>query len=147
MGLALIWSLANVLQVFFICGLFRLAYDPPVSGKCGNRVASFIAIGRFQRCHRHGYIVDTHHTVWTVKACVGVKIALTAIFSLGLLRLAFLLPASSPSHHSISATTNPHHDLCQCIANHRTDDGNCLYQPAHVTFYVALPILWSTQEW
>ncbi|KAL5614317.1 hypothetical protein BROUX41_004425 [Berkeleyomyces rouxiae] len=81
----LLWSVGNILQVFLICRPFRAAYDPATPGTCGSQKASFIAIGTFNAVTDVMILVLPIRTVWALKARLSMKIALTAVFTIGLL--------------------------------------------------------------
>ncbi|PHH55062.1 hypothetical protein CFIMG_001358RA [Ceratocystis fimbriata CBS 114723] len=81
----LLWSIGNILQVFLICRPFKAAIDPNTPGTCGSQKASFIAIGCFNAVTDLMILVLPIHTVWSLKARLGMKVALTAVLTIGLL--------------------------------------------------------------
>ncbi|KAK3313020.1 hypothetical protein B0H66DRAFT_384076 [Apodospora peruviana] len=85
MGLVLIWTLGNLLQVFLICTPFAATYDPSVHGHCGNQVASYIAIGAFNVATDILVLALPIPTVWSLHMSVTAKLGLTGVFLIGLL--------------------------------------------------------------
>jgi hypothetical protein len=85
MGVVLLWSCANIIQVFLICRPFRSTYDITVTGTCGNRQGSFIAIGAFNVVTDFIILLLPVPTVWKLHMPTSAKVALTGVFSVGLL--------------------------------------------------------------
>ncbi|KAJ9134133.1 Integral membrane protein [Pleurostoma richardsiae] len=85
LGFVCAWTLGNIMQVFLICRPFRAAYDTTVKGKCGNQVASFIAIGVFNIVTDIIILTLPVPTIWTLKTGKKVKAALTGVMMIGLL--------------------------------------------------------------
>ncbi|KAK4201726.1 hypothetical protein QBC40DRAFT_323675 [Triangularia verruculosa] len=82
-----LWSVGNILQVFLICRPFAAIYTLELmpTAKCGDQVGSFIAIGAFNIITDVMILTLPIPTVWTLKTTRGKKIALTAVFLVGLL--------------------------------------------------------------
>ncbi|KAK3374546.1 hypothetical protein B0H63DRAFT_418684 [Podospora didyma] len=85
MGFVVLWSTGNFLQVFLLCRPFAASYNPAIKGKCGNQVASFIAIGAFNIVTDILILALPIPTVWALKMATAAKIGLTAVFALGLI--------------------------------------------------------------
>jgi hypothetical protein len=80
----MLWSTANILQVFLICRPFRRTYDPTVVGTCGDQVASFIAIGAFNAITDVMILSLPLKTVWGLQMKPAAKIGITGVFLIGL---------------------------------------------------------------
>ncbi|VBB81259.1 Putative protein of unknown function [Podospora comata] len=82
-----LWSVGNILQVFLICRPFAAIYTVALmpTAQCGDQVGSFIAIGAFNIITDVLILTLPIPTVWTLKTSKGKKIALTAVFLVGLL--------------------------------------------------------------
>lgn len=85
MGFTLVWSVGNIMQVFLICRPFRSSWDITVKGTCGNRQGSFIAIGAFNVVTDWIILTLPIPTVWKLQMPRSGKIALTFVFTIGLL--------------------------------------------------------------
>lgn len=90
-----LWSVGNILQVFLICRPFAAIYTVALmpTAQCGDQVGSFIAIGAFNIITDVLILTLPIPTVWTLKTSKGKKIALTAVFLVGLL---YVIPSPSP---------------------------------------------------
>ena len=84
MAFVLLWTFGNVLQVFLICRPFAATYDVTVKGKCGNQVASYIAIGCFNVVTDVMVLTLPIPTVWSLQMPKITKLGQTAIFMIGL---------------------------------------------------------------
>ncbi|KAK1520791.1 uncharacterized protein CCOS01_10910 [Colletotrichum costaricense] len=85
MGFVMVWTTANILQVFLICHPFEATYNPAVTGKCGNQIASFIAIGAFNVITDIMILTLPISTVWALKMSTPAKLGIIAVFSTGLI--------------------------------------------------------------
>lgn len=89
MGVTLLWSAGNLIQVFVICRPFRSSWDIKTPGVCGNRQGSFIAIGVFNVVTDFIILLLPIPTVWGLQMRKPAKVALTGVFCVGLL---YVLP-------------------------------------------------------
>lgn len=83
MGFIMLWTLGNVLQVFLICRPFAATYGA-VKGKCGNQVASYIAIGCFNVVTDLIVLTLPIPTVWSLQMPKMTKLGVTGILLIGL---------------------------------------------------------------
>lgn len=80
-----LWSVGNILQVFLICRPFAALYDFSISGKCGDQTASLIAIACFNAITDVTILCLPIPTIWALKATTRIKLALTTMFTAGLM--------------------------------------------------------------
>lgn len=81
-----IWSTANILQIFLICRPFSKTYDPTVTeGSCGDQVGSFIALGASNAVTDMVILLLPMSTVLGLKMADKTKAALVGVFAVGLL--------------------------------------------------------------
>lgn len=80
-----LWSVGNILQVFLICRPFATSFDPGISGKCGDQTASLIAIASFNAITDVTILCLPVPTIWALKATTRIKLALTVMFTAGLM--------------------------------------------------------------
>ncbi|KAK1639321.1 hypothetical protein BDP81DRAFT_312793 [Colletotrichum phormii] len=90
MGFVMVWTTANILQVFLICHPFEATYNPAVPGKCGNQIASFIVIGAFNVITNVMILALPISTVWALKMSTPAKLGIIAVFSIGLIVVAII---------------------------------------------------------
>ncbi|KAH8752965.1 hypothetical protein F5883DRAFT_506119 [Diaporthe sp. PMI_573] len=80
-----LWSVGNILQVFLICRPFASSYDLSISATCGDQRASLIAIACFNAITDVTIWCLPIPTIWALKATTRSKLALTAVFTAGLI--------------------------------------------------------------
>lgn len=83
MAFILIWSVANILQVFLICHPFQATFDDNIIGTCGDQIASYIAIGCFNAISDLIVLTLPISTLWSLKLKMIYKICTSVIFLLG----------------------------------------------------------------
>jgi hypothetical protein len=78
-------SFANLLQPFLMCRPFRGLYDPTVPAKCGDELASLIAMGVFQVATDMVILGLPIYTLWNLKMKSQKKVGLVGIFMIAFL--------------------------------------------------------------
>ncbi|KAI1074908.1 hypothetical protein F5B20DRAFT_418294 [Whalleya microplaca] len=83
-ALVIIWTIANLLQPLLLCRPLRRLWDISAEGTCGDRKASFIAIGSFSIVTDLIILVLPLPAVWKLQMGSRTKLGLTFCFLLGL---------------------------------------------------------------
>lgn len=100
LAFVVLWSVANILQVFLICRPFAKTYTIGMEGECGDQIASYISIGVFNIVTDVIIILLPLPTVWSLKMSTPTKLGLTGVFVVGLLYVPPPFPRESyPQNH------------------------------------------------
>jgi hypothetical protein len=85
MAVVAMWWTANILQIVLICRPFSMNWDSTVQGTCGNRPLTYGLVGAVNIATDIMTLLLPVPTVWKLQMPKRLKIAVTAIFGIGLL--------------------------------------------------------------
>lgn len=79
------WGMSVILEGFLLCRPLALNWDPTIKGTCGDRHSAFVAAGALNMITDIMVLLLPIPTVWNLQMPRANKVALCAVFALGLL--------------------------------------------------------------
>ncbi|PGH18013.1 hypothetical protein AJ80_04634 [Polytolypa hystricis UAMH7299] len=85
MGLIILWTIGNILLTFLLCRPFRSYWDIAVKGTCGDKIASFVALGVYNTITDFFILTLPIRTLWKLHLPKPRRFTLIGVFCFGLL--------------------------------------------------------------